>query len=53
MDLRYLDITKREQNTQKAPIRKKMDKIICYSALKIDPDFRKTQKSIFFQCKNF
>lgn len=51
MELRYFDITKREQNTKKEPTRKrekKMDKIICYSALKIDPDFRKTQEVLIF-----
>lgn len=51
MELRYFDITKRELNTQRAAIREKMDKIIWYSALKIDPDFRKTQKAFFFNVR--
>lgn len=50
MELRYFDITKREQNTKMNQLEneKKMDKIICYSALKIDPDFRKTQEVLIF-----
>lgn len=53
MELRYLDITKREQNTQKkTPIRKGWIKSFVTVLLKLTQALERLKKH-FFQCNNF
>lgn len=51
MELRYLDITKREQNTQKAPIRKKRIKSFVTVLLKLTQTLEKLKKHFFFNVR--